>query len=111
MSTSSPMPNPSRPDRQFATTRWSIVVAAGKPDAAESRTALATLCETYWYSVYAFVRRRGYSAHDAQDCTQEFFAALLEQDYVRVAEPERGRFRTFLLTAVSRFLSKQRDRA
>ncbi len=111
MSTSSSLPNPSRPGQWFATTRWSIVVAAGKPDTASSQTALATLCETYWYPVYAFVRRRGYSAHDAQDCTQEFFAALLEKDYVRAAEPERGRFRTFLLTAVSRFLSKQRDRA
>jgi RNA polymerase sigma-70 factor (ECF subfamily) len=98
-------------NRRFTTTRWSIVVAAGKPDAASAKTALATLCETYWYPVYAFVRRRGYSAHDAQDCTQEFFAALLEKDYVRAAERERGRFRTFLLTAVSRFLSKQRDRA
>ncbi|HEY2252506.1 MAG TPA: sigma factor, partial [Planctomycetaceae bacterium] len=111
MSTPSTPPNPSRDGQRFATTRWSIVVAAGKPDTASARTALATLCETYWYPVYAFVRRRGYSAHDAQDCTQEFFAALLEKDYVRTAERERGRFRTFLLTAVSRFLSKQRDRA
>ena len=87
------------------------MVAAGKPDAASAKTALATLCETYWYPVYAFVRRRGYSAHDAQDCTQEFFAALLEKDYVRTADRERGRFRTFLLTAVSRFLSKQKDSA
>jgi len=86
------------------------VVAAGNPDASSSQAALATLCETYWYPVYAFIRRRGFSAHDAQDRTQDFFAALLEKDYVKAAEPERGRFRTFLLTAVSRYLSKQRDR-
>src|SRR5258707_13682474 len=110
MSTSSSPSNSSREAQRFATTRWSIVVAAGKPDKASAKTALAALCETYWYPVYAFVRRRGYTAHDAQDCTQEFFAALLEKDYVRTANRERGRFRTFLLTAVSRFLSKQRDR-
>jgi RNA polymerase sigma-70 factor (ECF subfamily) len=86
------------------------VVAAGKPDTDNAKSALATLCETYWYPVYRFVRRRGYSADDAQDCTQEFFAALLEKDYVRAADRERGRFRTVLLTAVSRFLSKQKDR-
>src|SRR5438067_12911769 len=108
MSTSSSPLNPGREGQRFATTRWSIVVAAGKPDKARAKTALATLCETYWYPVYAFVRRRGYTPHDAQDCTQEFFATLLEKDYVRAADRERGRFRTFLLTAVSRFLSKQK---
>jgi RNA polymerase sigma-70 factor (ECF subfamily) len=68
------------------------------------------LCQTYWYPIYAFIRRRGYSAIDAQDCTQEFFATLLEKDYVQDADRERGRFRTFLLTAVTRFLAKQRER-
>lgn len=78
----------------------------GGPDA---EVALATLCEAYWYPVYAFVRRRGYSVSDAQDSTQEFFSQLLEKDYVRSADREKGRFRTFLLTAVSRFLSRQRE--
>src|SRR6266478_2101981 len=97
-------------ERKFATTRWSIVVAAAAPDAPEGKSALATLCQTYWYPVYAFIRRRGFSAADSQDLTQEFFAALLEKDYVRLADRERGRFRTFLLTAVTRFLTKQRER-
>src|SRR5262249_33649855 len=69
------------------------------------------LCQIYWYPVYAFIRRRGYSTADSQDLTQEFFATLLEKDYVRLADRERGRFRTFLLTAVTRFLTKQRERA
>ena len=78
--------------------------------AERSQAALATLCQTYWYPVYAFIRRRGYSVIDAQDVTQDFFATLLEKDYVQAADREKGRFRTFLLTAVTRFLSKQRDR-
>jgi RNA polymerase sigma-70 factor (ECF subfamily) len=85
-------------------------VAAGAPDAPAGKSALATLCQTYWYPVYAFIRRRGFSTADSQDLTQEFFAALLEKDYVRLADRERGRFRTFLLTAVTRFLTKQRER-
>jgi RNA polymerase sigma-70 factor (ECF subfamily) len=98
--------------KRFATTRWSLVVAAAREHGGpESGAALATLCQTYWYPVYAYVRRRGYSAADAQDRTQAFFTALLEKDFVRLADRERGRFRTFLLTAVSRFLTKQRAHA
>lgn len=97
-------------DRRFATTRWSIVVAAGKRGTVESEKALATLCESYWYPVYAFLRRRGLKPADAQDHTQGFFALLLEKDYVRTADRELGRFRTFLLTAVSRYLSKEREK-
>jgi RNA polymerase sigma-70 factor (ECF subfamily) len=108
--TPSASPEPLSGERNFATTRWSIVVAAGAPDAPDGHAALATLCQTYWYPVYAFIRRRGASAADAQDLTQEFFAVLLEKDYVRLADRERGRFRTFLLTAVTRFLAKQRER-
>jgi len=96
---------------RFATTQWSLVVAAGDRRHAAADAALETLCERYWYPVYAFVRRRGHSAVDAQDLTQEFFATLLEKEYLRAADRERGRFRTFLLTAVSRFLSKQTERA
>jgi len=80
----------------------------GRPDA---RAALATLCETYWYPLYAYVRRLGHDAEEAQDLTQGFFAALLEKRYVKAADRERGRFRSFLLTALKRFLSKERDRA
>ncbi|HET6882143.1 MAG TPA: sigma factor [Pirellulales bacterium] len=97
--------------RVFATTRWSIVLAAQDRESPDSRKALASLCLTYWYPVYAFVRRRGHAAHDAQDLTQEFFATLLEKSYLRSVDRERGRFRTFLLTAVSRFLSNQRERS
>jgi DNA-directed RNA polymerase specialized sigma24 family protein len=110
MSPSASPPEPVSGEQKFATTRWSIVVAAGTPDAPEGRTALSTLCQIYWYPVYAFIRRRGFSTADSQDLTQEFFAALLEKDYVRLADRERGRFRTFLLTAVTRFLTKQRER-
>jgi RNA polymerase sigma-70 factor (ECF subfamily) len=98
-------------EQRFATTQWSLVAAASDRRRPEAVDALAILCERYWYPVYAFVRRRGYSAADAADLTQQFFATLLEKDYLRTADRERGRFRTFLLTAVSRFLAKQTQRA
>ncbi len=98
-------------ERRFATTQWTLVVAAGDRGQPEADAALATLCERYWYPVYSFMRRRGYQPAEAQDLTQEYFAALLEKEYLRSADRERGRFRTFLLTAVSRFLSKQTERA
>lgn len=97
--------------RRFHTTRWSIVLAAQAGDPPEARDALEQLCQTYWYPLYAYVRRRGHPAHDAQDLTQEFFATLLEKDYLESADRRRGHFQTFLLTAVSRFLSKQNDRS
>ncbi len=93
----------------FATTRWSIVIAAGHRADAAAETALAGLCEAYWLPLYEFARRRGYSAADAGDVTQSFFAQLLEKDYLQSADPERGRFRSFLLTAFKRFLSKERE--
>jgi RNA polymerase sigma-70 factor (ECF subfamily) len=96
--------------RQFATTRWSVVLAAGgsAPDASE---ALAALCRAYWYPLYVFVRRQGHAPHDAQDLTQEFFARLLEKDWLRAVERERGRFRSFLLAAMKHFLANEWDRA
>jgi len=95
----------------FATTRWSLVVAAAKDSSPQARAALAELCGSYWYAVYAFVRRRGERMEDAKDLTQEFFARLLEKDYLETADRERGRFRTFLLSAVSHFLSNEHERA
>ncbi len=95
----------------FATTHWSMVLAAGKGESPDADAALATLCQRYWYPLYAFVRRLGHQPADAQDLTQEFFARLLEKQYLRAADPERGRFRSFLLSAVKHFLSKERDRA
>ena len=96
---------------RFATTRWSLVLAAGRDASPDSEQALAALCETYWYPLYAFARRSGYATADAQDATQDFFAALLEKDYLRLAVSERGRFRSFLVAAFKHFLSKERARA
>src|SRR5690242_19681582 len=87
-----------RPSRGwFVTTHWSVVSAAGKEDTTGARQALDQLCRTYWYPLYAYVRRCGQSPHDAQDLTQEFFARLLEGNWLARADPARGRFRTFLL--------------
>jgi len=97
--------------RQFATTRWSVVRAAGRRSSPDSRQALQTLCETYWYPLYAYVRRRVVDINDAQDLTQAFFAELLGKNYVGSATAERGRFRSFLLTAFKHFLSKEWERA
>jgi RNA polymerase sigma factor (sigma-70 family) len=97
-------------NESFATTHWSLVLAAGKGASPEAEDALAALCQTYWYPLYAYVRRHGHQPDDAQDLTQAFFARLLEKHYLQSADPERGRFRSFLLTAFKRFLSKERDR-
>ena len=88
----------------FATTRWSVVLAARHEETRASKQAMETLCRAYWYPLYAYVRRDGHAAHDAQDLTQEFFARLLEKDWLQAAGPEHGRFRTFLLVAMKRFL-------
>jgi RNA polymerase sigma-70 factor (ECF subfamily) len=95
---------------RFASTRWSLVAAAGRGESPEAREALAVLCRTYWYPLYAYARRLA-SADDAQDLTQEFFARLLEKDYLHAADPRRGKFRSFLLTAFKHFLAKERERA
>jgi len=95
---------------QFTTTHWSVVLAAGHPSSPDAQGALEQLCRTYWYALYAYVRRCGHSPEDAQDLTQEFFARLLAGNYVAAAEPGKGKFRWFLLCAVKRFLLKERDR-
>jgi RNA polymerase sigma-70 factor (ECF subfamily) len=94
----------------FVTTRWSVVLAARNQASPDSARALETLCRTYWYPLYAFVRGSGHSPHDAQDLTQSFFAVLLAKDYLRVVEPEKGRFRTFLRMALKRFLANEWDK-
>src|SRR5580704_3301573 len=96
--------------RQFATTRWSLVLAAGRRSSPQSSAALATLCENYWYPLYAYVRRRGHGADEAQDFTQAFFARLLEKNDLAAADPGRGRFRSFLLTSLKHFLANEWDR-
>ena len=95
----------------FVTTRWSQVLKAARNDSTRASSALATLCSNYWYPLYSYVRRRGYSPDDAKDLTQEFFARLLEQRWLAQADPARGRFRTFLLTAMSHFLANEWDKA
>ncbi len=101
----SPLHRPASP--LFVTTRWSIVVAAQHDSSPDAAAALETLCRGYWYPLYAYVRRSGKSAHDAQDLTQEFFARLLDKEWLTSAAPERGRFRSFLLVAMKRFLAKE----
>jgi RNA polymerase sigma factor (sigma-70 family) len=91
----------------FATTHWSVVMAAGKSDSAQAAQALEQLCRTYWYPLYAFVRRQGHAAHDAEDLTQEFFARFLAKEYFGRADPALGRFRNFLLACLKHFLSEQ----
>jgi len=103
------MTAPEHGQRRFATTRWSLVVAAGDSRSPDARAALATLCETYWFPVYAFIRRSGRSHDDARDLTQAFFTRVLEKNYFKDAKAERGRFRSFLLSSVRHFLSNQLD--
>jgi RNA polymerase sigma factor (sigma-70 family) len=96
---------------QFATTRWSLVLAAGADaSSAGAHEALATLCETYWYPLYVFLRGSGYDAEDAQDLTQAFFARLMEKHAISQADPTRGRFRSFLLASLKHFAANKRDR-
>src|SRR5262249_51370869 len=96
--------------RGFATTHWSLVLAAGDRDSPQSRQALAALCATYWYPLYAFIRHQGYDASQAEDLTQEFFARLLEKDFLGVVDPEKGKFRSFLRACVRHFLANERDK-
>jgi RNA polymerase sigma-70 factor (ECF subfamily) len=96
---------------RFATTRWSLVVAAGSATSPESRDALATLCAACWYPLYAFARRGGAGPEEAEDLVQGFFALLLEKGWLRQADRDRGRFRTFLLAAFRHHAAHERDRA
>jgi RNA polymerase sigma-70 factor (ECF subfamily) len=95
----------------FVTTHWSIVLTAGRCDTPRAREALSKLCQTYWYPLYAYVRGRGHAREDAQDLTQEFFARLLEKNWVGSADRRKGRFRSFLLIAMKRFLADEWDKA
>lgn len=92
---------------RFRTTRWSLVASASEGTSEAGRAALGELCAAYWYPLYAFQRRRGSDPHEAADMVQGFFAALLEKGYVAQADRDRGRFRSFLMTALSHFASKE----
>lgn len=93
--------------RVFPPTRWSLVLAAAQPGSPSAEEALESLCRSYWFPLYAFVRRSGRSPQDAQDLTQEFFRRLLEKQWLRAADPAKGKLRTFLLTALQHFLAKE----
>src|SRR5215510_6681845 len=94
----------------FPTTRWTLVIAAAGSRPTEARSALVSLCEGYWYPLYAYVRRRGYPVDQAQDLTQEFFIRVMEGRYLDRADPEKGRFRAFILTSLKFFLADEADR-
>jgi len=96
--------------RNFRSTHWSIVLAAGDSQSRETTGALEKLCRAYWYPLYAFVRRQGWSEHDSQDLTQAFFAYLLEKKGIARAAPEKGKFRSFLLASLTNFLNNERDK-
>jgi len=91
-------------NQHFVTTHWSVVLAAGQVDTARSLSALEELCRTYWFPLYAYVRRGGHQPEEAQDLTQEFFLRLIERQSLRLADSTRGKFRSFLLTSLKHFL-------
>lgn len=101
----------SLPARDFPTTLWTLVLHAGRARSDQADAALGTLCEAYWYPLYSFLRHRGYSAADAEDLTQSFFARILEKRSLQRVDPALGRFRTFLLAALKNFLANDHDRA
>src|SRR6266704_6836650 len=98
-------------NRIFATTHWSVILAAKEGDSPSAQEALEKLCRAYWYPIYAYLRRRGCGEHDAQDLTQGFFAQLLERRSIQGVEREKGKFRSFLLASLNYFVADERDRA
>jgi RNA polymerase sigma factor (sigma-70 family) len=97
--------------RWFSTTHWSVVLSAGRTESSHASDALEKLCRGYWPPLYSYIRRQGHGPTDAQDLTQAFFAKLLAKNFWARADPQKGRFRSFLLTALRHFLADERDRA
>ena len=95
---------------QFTETKWSLVVAAGQKSSPEAEAALETLCQSCWYPVYVYIRRKGFPPHDAEDLTQEFFARILRGNLFAQADSRLGRFRAYLLGALNHFLANERDK-
>ena len=95
---------------RFATTQWNVVLAARDGSESQARLALESLCEAYWFPLYAYVRRRGHDADEARDLTQAFFADLLSRDFLGAIDRSKGRFRSFLLASLEHFLSHERDK-
>src|SRR5882724_3876122 len=104
-------PASSAPGDIFATTHWTVVLAAGQRHTPQSDGALEQLCQTYWFPLYAYVRRRGHNKHDAEDSVQAFFARFLEKNYLAGLSAERGRFRAFLLASLKHFLANEWDKS
>jgi DNA-directed RNA polymerase specialized sigma24 family protein len=104
------MPTTNAPDDYFATTRWTVVLTAGRGSTPQADIALEELCRTYWYPLYAFIRRHGHSREDAEDLTQTFFARFLARNYFVGLRSEKGKFRAFLLAALKHFLANEWDR-
>ena len=111
MSTENQTPQLAASGGIFATTRWTVVLAAGRSDSPEAHMALEELCRTYWYPLYAYVRRQGHSFEDAEDLTQGFFTRLLEKNDLEGVTSDKGKFRAFLLVALKRFLANEWDHA
>jgi len=109
--TNSSKPATPHSDARFATTHWTVVLAAGSPDSSRYREALEALCRTYWYPIYAYLRRRGHTPHQAEDYIQGFFTYLLEKRALCRADPRRGKFRSFLLGTLKHYLTGERNRA
>src|SRR6266498_6114851 len=103
-------PKPESP-QAFATTHWSVVLAAGQDESAPAQSALETLCRGYWYPIYVYVRRKGHGPDEAQDLTQEFFPQLIAKEHLRLADRQKGKFRTFLLATLDYFLAREWSRA
>jgi DNA-directed RNA polymerase specialized sigma24 family protein len=104
-------PSTSAPGDIFATTHWTVVLAAGRRSTPQSDHALEELCRTYWFPLYAYVRRRGYTKEDAEDLVQGFFARFLARNYLEGLSAERGRFRAFLLASLKYFLANEWDKS
>jgi DNA-directed RNA polymerase specialized sigma24 family protein len=100
-----------RSPRHFATTHWTMVLAARERDTPQAQAALARLCETYWFPLFAFLRRQGCTSDDAQDLTQAFFACVLDKNYLNDVDRSLGKFRSFLLASLRHFVANERDRA
>jgi DNA-directed RNA polymerase specialized sigma24 family protein len=97
--------------RVFATTHWSVVAAAGQSDSEVAQRAREVLCRGYWYPIYVYVRRKGHGPDEAPDLTQEFFTQLIAKEHLRLADREKGKFRTFLLAMLDYFLAREWNRA
>lgn len=95
---------------RFCTTQWTMVLDARADDSAQAFAALEKLCQTYWYPLYSFVRRKGHSPEDAQDLVQGFFEALLRKDYLKAVDRGKGKFRTFLLASMTHYLANEWDK-